>query len=126
MDIIIRSSGGPIYEQIVTQVRQAVLTGELKAGDPLPSMRALASDLRVSVITTKRAYEELEREGIVESMVGRGSFITGRDPGSLRDEGLRQVRAAAENAVDTARRYGIEETVMLEIVREIYGGMDNE
>ncbi|MPM37127.1 HTH-type transcriptional repressor YtrA [bioreactor metagenome] len=126
MDIIIRSSGGPIYEQIVTQVRQAVLRGELKAGDPLPSMRALASDLRVSVITTKRAYEELEREGIVESMVGRGSFITGRDPGHLRDEGLRQVRAAAENAVDTARRYGIEETVMLEIVREIYGGMDNE
>ena len=126
MNIIIRSSGGPIYDQIVTQVRQAVLTGELKAGDPLPSMRALASDLRVSVITTKRAYEELEREGIVESMVGRGSFITGRDPGYLRDEGLRQVRAAAENAVDTARRYGIEETVLLEIVREIYGGMDNE
>jgi len=126
MDIIIRSTGGPIYEQIVTQVRQAVLTGELKAGDPLPSMRALASDLRVSVITTKRAYEELEREGIVESMVGRGSFITGRDPGHLRDEGLRQVRSAAENAVDTARRYGIEETVLHEIVREIYGGMDNE
>ena len=76
MDIIIsNASGKPIYEQIVSQIKQLILSNALQAGDALPSMRLLAKDLRISVITTKRAYEELEREVFIETFVGKGSFV---------------------------------------------------
>ena len=73
--IISNSSGQPIYEQIVSQIKALIIAGELKEGDALPSMRLLAKELRISVITTKRAYEELEREGFLVSMTGKGSFV---------------------------------------------------
>ncbi len=74
MNIIIsNSSGQPIYEQIVNQIKNMIISGELKEGDSLPSMRLLAKELRISVITTKRAYEELEREGFIVSITGKGS-----------------------------------------------------
>ena len=76
MNIFISNSGDvPIYEQITSQIKDMIMRGELKGGDALPSMRALAKDLHISVITTKRAYEELERDGFIHTMVGRGSFI---------------------------------------------------
>ena len=126
LNIIIRNSGGPIYEQIVEQVRMAVLMGEIHPGDALPSMRVLASELRVSVITTKRAYEELEREGVIESMVGRGSFVTGRTPDTLRAEGLRKLEREAATAIDTAKRYGFDEMTLHEIIGSLYGGFNDE
>ena len=78
MNIIIsNSSDKPIYEQITAQIKALVMNGELKEGDLLPSMRTLAKELRISVITTKRAYEDLERDGFITTVVGKGSFISG-------------------------------------------------
>ena len=90
MEIIIsNSSGKPIYEQITDQVKSQIMSGQLKAGDPLPSMRALAQSLRISVITTKRAYNDLEAEGFIETVAGKGSFVAAQDPGLLREANLR-------------------------------------
>ena len=98
MDIIISNASTlPIYEQIVVQMKDFILSGELEEGQQLPSIRALASDLRISVITTKRAYAELEAQGFVETVQGKGSFVAGGNAEFLREERLREVllRAAA-------------------------------
>ena len=80
MNIIIsNSSGKPIYEQITSQIKNMIISGQLSAGDPLPSMRALAKELRISVITTKRAYNDLEQEGFIETITGKGSFVAAKD-----------------------------------------------
>ncbi|MDY4190903.1 MAG: GntR family transcriptional regulator [Oscillospiraceae bacterium] len=108
MDIIISNSGGkPIYEQIVSQVKGLILSGKLREGEALPSMRLLARELRISVITTKRAYEELEREGFVHSVPGKGSFVAARDAEILREETLRKIEGALSEAVELARAGGV-------------------
>ncbi|MCI5802355.1 MAG: GntR family transcriptional regulator [Oscillospiraceae bacterium] len=108
MDIIISNSGGkPIYEQIVSQVKGLILSGKLREGEALPSMRLLARELRISVITTKRAYEELEREGFVQSVPGKGSFVAARDAEILREETLRKIEGALSEAVELARAGGV-------------------
>lgn len=87
MDIIISNSGGvPIYEQITRQMKGLILRGDLREGEALPSMRLLAKDLRISVITTKRAYEELEREGFLTTVPGKGCFVAARDLELVREE----------------------------------------
>ena len=91
--VISNQSGKPIYEQIVEQVKALIISGELKEGDALPSMRLLAKELRISVITTKRAYEELEREGFLYSQTGKGSFVAGKNTEFLKEEQLRKVEA---------------------------------
>ena len=89
MTIIIQNSSPlPIYEQITRQVRAAILSGELKEGEMLPSVRALARDLRISVITTRRAYDELEREGYIQTVAGKGSFVGARSADLVREEKL--------------------------------------
>ncbi len=105
--VISNSSGKPIYEQITNQVKAAILSGELSPGDALPSMRLLAKELRISVITTKRAYEELEREGFVETVVGKGSFVARQNRELLREARLREVEARLEQAVEAARAAGV-------------------
>ena len=105
--VISNQSGKPIYEQIVEQVKALIINGELKEGDALPSMRLLAKELRISVITTKRAYEELEREGFIETVPGKGSFVAQRNSELLREEALRRMEEALESAVQIARRSGI-------------------
>ncbi len=108
MDIIISNSGGkPIYEQIISQVKGLILSGKLREGEALPSMRLLARELRISVITTKRAYEELEREGFVQSVPGKGSFVAARDAEILREETLRKIERALSEAVELARAGGV-------------------
>ncbi len=108
MDIIIsNASGQPIYEQIAAQIKDQILSGALTAGDALPSMRVLAKELRISVITTKRAYEELERDGFIETVTGKGSFVAQKNTAFLREESLRRLEAALQGAVDIARRSGI-------------------
>ncbi len=108
MNIIITNSAGvPIYEQISDQIKAMIMNGTLKEGDALPSMRNLAQDLRVSVITTKRAYEILEAEGMIESFTGRGSFIAAQDPELLREQNLREIEKHLSAAVDIARKSGI-------------------
>ena len=108
MNIIISNTGGkPIYDQIKEQIKNAVLAGELRSGDALPSIRMLAKELRISVITTKRAYEELEREGFIETVPGKGSFVAQRNSELQREEALRRMEEALESAVQIARRSGI-------------------
>ena len=103
MDIIIsNSSGVPIYEQIREQIKRQIMSGELREGDPIPSMRVLAKDLKVSIITTKRAYEDLERDGFISSIVGKGSFVKGVNPDLVRENMLYAIEEHLENAVDKA------------------------
>ena len=108
MDIIIRNTGeAPIYDQITRQVKTLILAGALNEGEALPSMRVLAKDLRISVITTKRAYEELEREGFITTVPGKGCFVAPRDLELVRESALRQVEEHLQKAVDAARTGGI-------------------
>ena len=105
MDIIIsNSSGAPIYEQICRQVKGAVAAGKLKGGDPLPSIRALARDLRISVITTKRAYEELERDGFICTVAGKGSFVAQQDVELARESSLREIELHLQSALELSRQ----------------------
>lgn len=103
MDIIISNqSGRPIYDQIAEQIKALILNGELKEGDMLPSMRLLAKELRISVITTKRAYDELEKQGFIFSVTGKGSFVAGANLEFIREEHLRRVEQHIAEAVDAA------------------------
>lgn len=89
---ITNTSKEPIYEQISAQIKKLILLGDLKQGDALPSMRQLAKDLRVSIITTKRAYEELEKDGFINSIVGRGSFVAEQNIETMKEEKLKQLK----------------------------------
>lgn len=123
MDIIIsNASGEPIYEQITAQIKTMILNGALQEGDALPSMRALALQLRISVITTKRAYEELEREGFIESYTGKGSFVKAQNSELLREENLRLIEKTLGEACAKAKMCGIELAELTEILSIIYGG----
>ena len=89
--LIDNRSGAPIYDQIFTQIKGHILSGELKPDEALPSIRALAKDLRISVITTKRAYEELERSGFIYTIPGKGSFVSAKNTELMREEHLKQM-----------------------------------
>ena len=105
MDIIIsNSSGQPIYEQICRQVKGAVAAGKLKPGEPLPSIRSLARDLRISVITTMRAYEELERDGFICTVAGKGSFVAQQDVELARESSLREIEGHLQSALELSRQ----------------------
>ena len=105
MDIIIsNSSGQPIYEQICRQIKGAVASGKLKPGEALPSIRALARDLRISVITTKRAYEELERDGFICTVAGKGSFVAQQDVELARESSLREIELHLQSALELSRQ----------------------
>lgn len=121
MNIIISNSGDkPIYEQIIGQIKNMVMNGTLKEGDLLPSMRTLAKELRISVITTKRAYEELEREGFITTIVGKGSFVRAADTELLREERLRQLEELLTQAVSLAGQSGITRQELQEILELLY------
>ena len=103
MDIIIsNSSGVPIYEQIEEQIKSQIMTGELAEGDALPSMRVLAKELKISIITTKRAYEDLERDGFIESVTGKGSFVKGINSEMVKENMMFGIQELLETAVDKA------------------------
>lgn len=121
MDIIIsNSSSSPIYEQITRQIKEHILQGELKAGDALPSMRVLAKELRISLITTKRAYEELERDGFIETVPGKGCFVSEKNTEFLREEQLRQVEGFLQQAAEAARRCGLRLDELREMLEILY------
>ena len=122
MDIIISNSAGvPIYEQITQQMKGLILRGELREGEALPSMRLLAKDLRISVITTKRAYEELEREGFITSVPGKGCFVAPRNLELARENTLRQVEEHLSQAVTLAQTSGITLEELEETLHILYG-----
>ena len=123
MEIIIsNSSGKPIYEQITDQVKSQIMSGQLKAGDALPSMRALAQSLRISLITTKRAYNDLEAEGFIETVAGKGSFVAAQDPELLREANLKLAEESIRMAVEVAKRGGISKDELTEMVDILYEG----
>ncbi|MDE6975063.1 MAG: GntR family transcriptional regulator [Lachnospiraceae bacterium] len=122
MNIIIsKSSDKPIYEQITDQIKNMIMSGQLKEGMSLPSMRILAKDLRISVITTKRAYEELERDGFIATMVGKGSFVKAADTRLVREEKLKQIESLLTEAVNVANKSGIERAEVIEMLSLVYG-----
>ena len=123
MDIILsNSSGKPIYEQIADQVKEQILAGALSAGGALPSMRVLAKELRISVITTKRAYEELERDGFLDNVPGKGCFVAPQNRELLREAQLRRVEDVLALAVDEARKGGFSLSEMQELLTLLYQG----
>ena len=123
MNIIITNSAGvPIYEQIASQIKGMIISGKLKEGEALPSMRVLAQDLRVSVITTKRAYEILEAEGLIQSFTGRGSFVAAQNPELLKEQNLREIEAHLTAAVEIAKQSGVELKELTDILSIIYCG----
>ena len=123
MDIIIsNASGKPIYEQIAEQIKKQIMNGELNEGDPLPSMRALAQQLRISIIPTKRAYEELERDGFIESFTGKGSFVAARNKELFREENLRQIEQSLTLAVGKAKMCGVSFEELSEILKMLFEG----
>lgn len=127
MDIIItNTSDEPIYQQIVKQIKAQIMAGTLAAGEALPSMRALAQQLRISVITTKRAYEELEREGFIENFAGKGCFVKTQNPEFLREEMLRQTEEMLVKACEKAKMCGLTLDEMKEMLELVYGGEENE
>ena len=122
MNIIIsNASGKPIYDQIRDQLKSKIISGELKEGDALPSMRLLAKELRISVITTKRAYEELEREGFIISVTGKGSFVASQNSELIREEHLRRAEALLSEAADTAKAAGITLEELCQVLAMLYG-----
>ena len=123
MDIIItNSSGKPIYEQITDQIKEQIMIGKLQEGDALPSMRVLARNLRISIITTKRAYEELERDGFIESFTGKGSFVSRQNKEFFREENLKQIEQSLSQAVGKAKLCSISFDELLDILRVLYEG----
>lgn len=121
MDIILsNSSDEPIYQQIISQIKAQIMNGTLAAGDPLPSMRALAQQLRISVITTKRAYEELERDGFIENFAGKGCFVKSQNTDFLREEGVRQAEEILAKACEKARICGLTLDEMKEMLELVY------
>ena len=121
MELIIRNAGDvPIYEQIVRQIKSHILQGELKEGDALPSMRLLARDLRISVITTKRAYEELERDGFITTVPGKGCFVAPQDPGLAREDAMRRMEEKLSEAVTIGKVAGLTLGEMAEALEILY------
>ena len=118
MQIYLSNAGQePIYAQITRQIKQQILSGALRPGDALPSIRLLARELRISVITTKRAYEELEREGLIVTQTGRGSFVAQVSGARLREEQLRAVEAHLAQAVHAAKQGGLTAEEFMEIAQ---------
>ena len=123
MELYISNTGQePIYAQITRQIKDKILSGELKEGDALPSIRLLAKELRISVITTKRAYEDLEAAGFIVTMPGKGSFVAPQNPALHREESLKQVESHLQEAVDASRRGGITLAEVSETLQLLWEG----
>ena len=121
MDIIINNSSGvPIYEQIEEQIKGQIMSGELVEGEALPSMRILAKDLKISIITTKRAYEDLERDGFIESVTGKGSFVKGINSDIVKENMMFAIQEMLEAAVDKAILGKISYTEVSEMLKLLY------
>ena len=122
MNIVISNKDDrPIYEQIVSQFKEMIISGKLKSGEALPSIRALAKDLRISVITTKRAYEELERDGFIETVAGKGSFVAEQDTEAIREEKLKAIEEQMRSIIQEGRICGIDIDTLTEMFALICG-----
>lgn len=121
MEIIIsNSSGRPIYEQICMQVKSLIMSGTLSAGEALPSMRTLAKDLHISVITVQRAYEDLARDGFIETVSGKGSFVASQNKEFIKEEQLREIEGLLSKAAQAGRSNGVSYEEMAGILKMFY------
>ncbi len=120
--IISNASDKPIYEQITAQIKRMIISGELPEGTALPSMRLLAKELRISVITTKRAYTDLEHDGFIETVTGKGSFVAGSNLEIIKEEQMRLCEEHLQQAVDIAAQSGITYEELRETLELLYNG----
>lgn len=121
MEIIISSNTSkPIYEQITSQIKAQIMSGELQTGDPIPSMRAMAKSLHVSVITVQKAYEDLQRDGFIETTVGRGSFVSARNRDFIQEEQQRKAEEHLQEAAEIGRTSGIPLDKLMELLKLFY------
>lgn len=121
MEILIsNSSDKPIYEQICMQIKSQIMDGTLAAGEALPSMRALAKDLHISVITVQRAYEDLTRDGFIETVSGKGSFVASQNKEFIQEEQLRIAEGLLQKAAEIGRAHGIAYEKMSDILKLFY------
>lgn len=118
--IIANHSKEPIYEQICAQIRSQILTNEIQAGEALPSMRQLAKDLNISVITTKRAYEELEKAGYIYSVIGKGSFVSEHNNELVKERKRKVIEEQLEAAVQNSKEIGVSLTELQELLAILY------
>lgn len=122
MNIIIsNTSKDPIYQQIIKQIKEIVLKGELSEGDSLPSIRQLAKDLQISVITTKRAYEELENDGFIVSVVGKGSFIASQNKELLKERRIKIIEERLTEIIEESKFINLSKHELIEMVLILYG-----
>ena len=119
--VISNASPDPIYEQVARQVKAGIISGDLREGEALPSIRKLAQDLQISVITTKRAYEELEKEGFIDTVEGKGSFVAMQNKELLREKRMKIVENKLAEAVAEARLLGIARAELEEMLDLLYG-----
>lgn len=125
MEILIsNASNRPIYDQIAEQIKNKIITGELAPGDALPSMRTLAKALRISVITTKRAYADLERDGFIETVAGKGSYVAQKNTEFIREENYRKIEQHLEAVIDLSRSCDLTLSDLTELLTLLYKGED--
>ena len=123
MEIIISSNTSkPIYEQITSQIKALIMSGELATGDPIPSMRALAKSIHVSVITVQKAYEDLQRDGFIETTVGRGSFVSAQNKDFFQEEQQRKLETHLLEASEIAHTVGLSLDKLTELLNMFYQG----
>ena len=116
---ISQNNGVPIYKQIADAFRSDILAGKYKQGEYLPSIRELAKELRISVITTMKAYEQLETEGLVTASQGRGFYVNAQDSEMLREQHLRKVEASLSEAIDAAKIAGMSDTELIDTLKTL-------
>ena len=121
MEIILSSSSNkPIYEQIVNQIKEMIMSGKLNANDPLPSMRKLAKDLHVSIITTQRAYDELAKDGFIYVVAAKGAFVSQQNKDFIREENYRRIENKISQVCELAKENGITLTELINVLELMY------
>jgi GntR family transcriptional regulator len=121
---ISNTSNVPIYEQIIKQIKEQIISGTLAPGDPLPSIRNLAKELQISVITTKRAYEELEKEGFIVTLPGKGSFVSETNTEFITEQQIKKIEELIEQAVCLAKSMGLKKDEMFELLNIYFEGVE--
>ncbi len=123
---ILQNSGVPIYQQIAEQFKTDILTGKYQQGEYLPSIRGLAKELKISVITTMKAYEQLEAEGLVTAVQGKGFYINAQDSEMLKEQHLRKVEEHLSNAIEAAKIAGLSEKELQETLKTLLAMQEEE
>lgn len=122
--IISNASSEPIYEQIANQIKSQIISGDLGEGDGLPSIRKLAKELQISVITTKRSYEELEKEGFIDTVAGKGTFVAIQNKELLREKKMKSIEDLITQTVSQAKKFGVSYQDLQEMLSIIYDDND--